>query len=150
IRLISGASPFCETFFDEVRVPARNVVGGVGRGWTVAKAVLAHERHLISRARDAAADREEPLARLARRYLGDDPVVRDRIALLDIDLLCSRLLLRRSDVSPSVLKLVGTDVSQRRQELAIEIRGFAGLGWEGPGFEPDELAATRTWLRSRA
>ena len=52
IRLISGSSPFCETFFDEVRVPKKNLVGRPGAGWTIAKRLLQHERALISEMRD--------------------------------------------------------------------------------------------------
>src|SRR5690606_10259736 len=48
IQLISGSSPFCETFLTDVRVPVRNVVGKVNGGWTVAKALLAHERTMIA------------------------------------------------------------------------------------------------------
>ena len=48
IRLISGASPFCETFFDNVRVPAANLVGRLNDGWTIAKRLLQHERTMIS------------------------------------------------------------------------------------------------------
>jgi len=61
IRLISGASPFCETFFDDVRVPVENLVGQPGAGWTIAKYLLKHERTLIAHARDAAIASEEPL-----------------------------------------------------------------------------------------
>src|SRR6185436_19843488 len=48
IRLISGASPFCETFLQDVRIPVTNVVGEVNGGWTVAKALLGHERGMIA------------------------------------------------------------------------------------------------------
>ena len=48
ILLISGYSPFCETFFDNVRVPKSHVVGTVNRGWDVAKYLLQHERAMIS------------------------------------------------------------------------------------------------------
>src|SRR4029079_5122091 len=48
IRLISGKSPFCETIFDDVRVPAKNVLGKIHGGWTVAKALLGYERSMIA------------------------------------------------------------------------------------------------------
>ena len=48
IQLISGASPFCETYFENVRVPKANVLGGIDGGWTVAKALLGHERNMIA------------------------------------------------------------------------------------------------------
>ena len=48
ILLISGNSPFCETFFDDVKVPKDQVVGEVNRGWDVAKYLLGHEREMIA------------------------------------------------------------------------------------------------------
>ena len=47
IRLISGSSPFCETFFDNVRVPKDNLVGELNKGWDIAKYLLTHEREMI-------------------------------------------------------------------------------------------------------
>ena len=49
-----------------------------------------------------------------------------------------------------MFKLYGTELNKRRRELMVEILGYQGLGWEGDGFAPSELARTRTWLRSRA
>jgi acyl-CoA dehydrogenase len=160
IRLISGASPFCETLFEGVRVPARNVVGAPNRGWEVAKAVLGHERALISEARSERSD-GATLEDLARRYgVLDNPVLRDRLTQLSIDLMAQRLTLRRASeatqpagnpgAETSMLKLYGTEVSKRRHELMVAIAGFQGLGWSGEGFAVDELARTRAWLRSRA
>ena len=48
ILLITGNSPFCETFFDDVKVPKDQVVGEVNKGWDVAKYLLGHEREMIS------------------------------------------------------------------------------------------------------
>ena len=47
IKLISGKSPFCETFFDSVKVPKENLVGKLNEGWTIAKYLLTHERQMI-------------------------------------------------------------------------------------------------------
>ncbi len=167
IRLISGASPFCETFFTAVRVPARNLVGQAGAGWTIAKALLAHERAAISRLRDGAVQEEEPLEVLARRCVGADaegriadPVLRDRIAQVNLDALCNRLALQRSTEAEragrepgpgsSMAKLYGTEINKRRKELRVAIQGWRGMGWEGDAFTPDELKSVRDWLRSRA
>ena len=49
----------------------------------------------------------------------------------------------------SIFKLYGTELNQRRRELMVQIAGPQALGWEGPGFEPEELGLTRDWLRSR-
>ena len=48
ITLISGKSPFCETFFDDAKAPVKDLVGGLNKGWTVAKRLLEHERTMIS------------------------------------------------------------------------------------------------------
>jgi alkylation response protein AidB-like acyl-CoA dehydrogenase len=164
IRLISGASPFCETFLSDVRVPVKNVVGDENRGWAMARALLAHERTMIGdlfKERDDAAR----LVTAAREHLGDDggriadALVRDRIAALEIDQLCLDLTMdrARSGVKAghkpghesSIFKLVGTELNQQRRDLLCSILGPQALGWEGAGFEPDELKATRDWLRSR-
>jgi acyl-CoA dehydrogenase len=167
IRLLSGASPFCETFFADVRVPARNLIGRPGQGWEIAKAVLAHERSLISHARDVAAEQEEPLESLARRLLGTtpdgriaDPILRDRVVQANLDTLASKLTLARSAEAmkggrppgpeTSMLKLYGTELGKRRTELKVILAGVQGLGWEGEGFTDEELRHTREWLRSRA
>jgi alkylation response protein AidB-like acyl-CoA dehydrogenase len=154
ITLISGASPFCETTFEGVRVPAANVVGRAGEGWEVAKAVLEHERALISSMRDERSAAGEPVEDVARAYGAlQDPVLRDRIAQLDVDLLASRLTVARAGQGgpvTSMLKLYGTEVSKRRYELLVSAMGYRGLGWSGEPFTAPELDRTRSWLRSRA
>jgi len=164
IKLISGASPFCETFIENVRVPARNVVGAVNGGWAIAKMLLRFERNMIA---DVFKEREDRsrLVTMAHRYLTnengrlDDPIVRDRIAQIEIDQLCMDLTLARSreqvkigrppGPETSIFKLYGTELNQRRRELMVQIAGPQALGWDGPGFTPDELGLTRDWLRSR-
>ena len=170
IVLISGASPFCETFFDDVRVPVANVVGKIDGGWTVAKALLGHERSMIADAFGAPTGRARGkgsfLAELARRYLdgagGPLPalVLRDQIAQNEMDSRAFALTVQRSrdaakaghkpGPESSLFKVYATELNQRRYELMVRLAGPQGLGWEGPGFEPDELERTREWLRSRA
>jgi alkylation response protein AidB-like acyl-CoA dehydrogenase len=154
IRLISGASPFCETLFEGVRVPARNVVGVPNHGWEVAKAVLVHERTLISAMRDARSNEGDSPASIARAYGAlEDAVTRDRVAQLEIDLLANRLTMQRASGGgplSSALKLYGTEVSKRRYQLLVELLGYQGLGAGGDGFDAKELHRTRGWLRSRA
>ena len=50
----------------------------------------------------------------------------------------------------SVLKVCGSELKQRRWTMQMQVAGPHALGWEGPGFEPKELDATRQWLRSKA
>lgn len=60
IRMISGASPFCETFFTDVKVPKANLVGEEGQGWTIGKRLLQHERTNLSGGQPGAAHGREP------------------------------------------------------------------------------------------
>ncbi|MFI5397195.1 MAG: acyl-CoA dehydrogenase family protein [Candidatus Binatia bacterium] len=164
ILLISGSSPFCETFLDNVRVPRSQVVGQVNGGWAMAKALLGHERTMIA---DIFKDRVpgNPLLDLARRYVPGseariaDPIIRDRITQLDMDAACLDLTLKRSQdgvkaghkpgPETSIFKYYGTEMNMRRRELMVAIAGPQALGWQGPGFDDGELTLTRDWLRSR-
>ena len=166
IALISGRSPFCETFFDDMRVPARNVVGEVDQGWTVAKALLGYERNMIGDAMGSELlTAEQRLLDRARRAY-DAPsgplpaAARDELAQWAMDERCFRLTNARIGESveaghapgpeSSTLKVYGSELKQRRWELAMSIAGPDGLGWEGPGFDDVDVETTRQWLRSRA
>ena len=164
IRLISGASPFCETFFENVRVPASHVVGEVNGGWTVAKALLGHERSMIGGMGSRAARARLP--QMAKTYVGErdgriaDPALRERVIQNELDALSYGLTVKRHrdaleaghqpGPESSMFKYYGTELNMRREELMLSIRGPQSLGWEGEGFEADELLQTRAWLRSRA
>lgn len=165
-QLISGRSPFCETFFEEVRVPVSNVVGEIDAGWTVAKFVLEYERSTHGAVfSSAGTDEESPLVAAGRRYLGEedgriaDPVFRDRVAQLEMDRICFEATIARirarieSGQKPgpesSLLKLYASEFNMRRKHLLTEILGLQAMGWEGEGFAGEELEATRDWLRSR-
>jgi alkylation response protein AidB-like acyl-CoA dehydrogenase len=169
IRLISGASPFCETRFDHVRVPIANVVHRIDAGWTVAKALLGHERNMIADVFGGGArkpgERGSALAALARRYLDGgsaelpDPALRAEISRCEMDERALALTVQRSrdaakaghepGAESSLFKVYATELNKRRTELMVKIAGPAGLGWEGPGFDEEELARTRFWLRAR-
>jgi len=168
IKLISGSSPFCETHFTDVRVPRKNVVHKVNAGWTVAKALLGHERTMVAEAFGSgggAAGRRGTLGDRAKHHLGSedgrlaDPVVRDQLAQLEMDTRAFGLTMQRArdaakaghqpGPESSIFKVYGTEVNMRRQELLVRIAGPQGLGWEGPGFDAEDLATTRDWLRSR-
>jgi alkylation response protein AidB-like acyl-CoA dehydrogenase len=171
VKLISGKSPFCETRFDDVRVPVKNVLGEIDGGWTVAKALLGHERSMIADVfggtarRKRAKGQASPLVETGREYLGSesgvlpDPVLRDEIAQCELDDRAFKLTVQRArdaakaghqpGSESSLFKVYATELNQRRTDLMVRIAGPSGLGWEGPGFEEEELARTRTWLRAR-
>lgn len=165
IRLISGASPFCETFIENVRVPMNNLVGGLNNGWTIAKKLLEHERKMIASIGERQRGAERSLPDLAKSYSGTrdgrvaDPVLRDRIAQQEIDQRAFQLTQRRAaeeakggspGPASAMLKYYGTELNKRKFELLLRSVGTQALGWEGDGFAPDELRVTREWLRSKA
>ena len=166
IRLISGPSAFCQTFFDDVRVPKDNIMGQLGQGWTLAKQLLQHERQALGSIGRGDARRALTLPELAAQEIGvnaagqiDDPVLRDQVAQCELDSLALRLTMSRSADEAragrgsahiaSTLKLYGSELTNRRHELMISIRGADGIGWEGPGFTPAALRTTRQWLRAK-
>jgi alkylation response protein AidB-like acyl-CoA dehydrogenase len=172
IPLISGKSPFCETRFDEVRVPVANVIAEINGGWTVAKALLGHERSMIAEVFGHSSDRGgkskggSALASLARQYVDDaadgslgDRVMRDEIAQTEMDARLFGLTVQRTSDSTkaghqpgpesSMFKVYATELNKRRTELMVRIAGPQGLGWDGDGFDEEELQRTRDWLRAR-
>lgn len=172
IQLISGASPFCETFFDNVKVPAANLVGQVNDGWTIAKRLLQHERTMISSFglssgqtdRGGVTSTLDSVEGAAKAYRGDegrlsDPVLRDEIARFKIDSAAFAYTSQRSvqetkqggpNATSSMLKYYGCELNKRRYELLLRSLGSQSLGWEGEGFADNELQVTREWLRSKA
>jgi alkylation response protein AidB-like acyl-CoA dehydrogenase len=173
ILLINGTTPFCETFFTEVRVPKENLVGPLNGGWTIAKRLLQHERQGISGAgqltpgAQAGSVGGPALEVLAKDYVGvdesgrlADPDLRTRITEHLMEAQAFQLTGRRaseenrSNSGPSavssILKNVGSKVRQERAELTVEVLGAQGLGWTGEGFGPDEIMATRAWLRGKS
>jgi alkylation response protein AidB-like acyl-CoA dehydrogenase len=173
ILLINGTTPFCETFFTDVKVPKENLVGPLNGGWTIAKRLLQHERQGISGAgqltpgAQAGSMGGPPLEALARTYVGLDET--GRLADADLRTRITQHLMEersfqltgrrandesRSNSGPSavssILKNVGSKVRQERAELTVEVLGQQGLGWTGEGFAPDEIMATRAWLRGKS
>ena len=163
ITLISGKSPFCETFFDDVRVEKRNLVGELHGGWTIAKYLLTHERDMIGAMGEVA--QPPKLGQFAAQAVGldaggklDDPVLRADLARFEIDEVAFRMLLERSgDLArqgkghpafSSVLKYYGAELKKRRYELLMAAGGSAALEWEGERSAGGELA--REWLRAKA
>ena len=166
IKLISGSSPFCQTFFEDVSVPKRNLVGPRGGGWTIAKRLLQHERSLIGTGGlGLSGTTGGALDSLAKDYLGEldgrvaDPIVRDRVAQQMMDSRCFTSTVRRSGdevkaghgsgAAASFFKYFGTEMNKHKYEILVSILGSQAFGWEGEGFSDVELATTREWLRSK-
>jgi alkylation response protein AidB-like acyl-CoA dehydrogenase len=169
IKLISGDSPFCETFFTDVKIPKENLVGKVGGGWEIAKRLLQYERQNISGgfgggggAGGAAGD----LGQIAKRYIGVDKAgavadadLRGRITRNKMDFQAFYLTIARvaaesransgPSAATSIIKFAAATLAQERSELMVEAMGHQALGWEGDGFAPGEVMATRGWLRSK-
>jgi alkylation response protein AidB-like acyl-CoA dehydrogenase len=143
------------------------VVGTINQGWTVAKALLGHERSMIADIGKGLGgpSTERGTADLARAYVGEvdgqiaDALVRDRVAQLEMDQRCLDWTLARArdtakagqppGPESSIFKYYGTELNKRRRELKVSILGPQALGWEGEGFSREELELTREWLRSR-
>lgn len=165
ITMISGASPFCETFFTDAQVPKGNLVGELNKGWTIAKRLLQHERDMISGMGMGSGGGGGGLVDLARDYVGNDngriadAATRDAVVRQKMDSHAFGITLQRTTAeakagqgmgaASSIFKYYGTELNKRRNELIIEVLGTQGLGWEGDSFTPDEIDATRSWLRSK-
>ena len=163
ITLISGKSPFCETFFDDVRVEKENLVGTLNRGWDVAKYLLAHERTMIGAIGELGGGR--PLGQVATGSIGmddegrlDDGMLRARIAEMEIDAAAFRLAMERAGdqvkvgqahpAIASMLKYYGSELNKRRHELLMAAGGSDALEWEGERSRGGKAA--RDWLRTKA
>jgi acyl-CoA dehydrogenase len=161
IVLISGKSPFCETFFDDVRVPKENLVGELNKGWDVAKYLLTHEREMIS---GMGLNFGRPLGQVAADTVGvendtlADPLLRSEIAAFDIDAAAFQFALERvGDLAKakqahpaisSVLKYYGAELNKRRHELLMSAGGSDALEWESERSRGGDAA--RSWLRTKA
>jgi len=163
IPLISGESPFCETFFTDVKVPKANLVGRVNGGWEIAKRLLQYERQNISAGfgeGGSAGGASGDLAEIAKRYGADDADLRARIIRNKMDFAALRQTIARSaaesragngpSAATSIIKYAAAEFAKERSELMVEALGHQGLGWQGEGYETSEILAVRGWLRTKA
>lgn len=164
ITLISGKSPFCETFFDDVKVPKDQLVGEKNRGWDIAKYLLTHEREMIGGLGDSGLGAGRGPGELAVQSIGADETgrlkdvrLRSEIAKSELDGWAFLLTLERAKdeakagqgvgAQSSMLKYYGTELNKRRLELMMASRGLDALEWEGEASHDGQLA--RTWLRTK-
>ncbi len=166
IRLIAGASPFCETFFNDAVAEKGDLLGKLNDGWSVVKRLLQHERQSQTGSRPVAVVKET-IQEVAKGYVGvddegrlDDADLRTRLADHIMDSKAHSLTISRItaeakgkvevSAAASILKNSATRVAQTRAELTMEIMGSQGLGWEGGEFTRDELDNVRSWLSGKA
>ena len=160
IRLISGYSPFTQTFFDNVKVPKENLLGELNKGWTIAKYLLTHERNMIG---GMGTQRVTPLSQLAVKHVGlasgqlAEPALRTDIARFEMDAMAFALTMSRvtdeakagneTGAMSSMLKYYGTELNKRRAELTLSVTGSEGLKF-GDAHSEEQLASM--WLRTKA
>jgi acyl-CoA dehydrogenase len=164
ILLISGYSPFCETFFDDVKVPKENLVGTLNKGWDVAKYLLGHEREMIS-GMGLGGGSKNPLIEGALATIGvdhdgklADPLLRAQIAQFEVRSKAFAAMSERfidelkagkaHPAGPSMMKYYGTELNKSRHELMMAAGGSDALEWESE--RSDGGAAPRAWLRTKA
>ncbi|MBP6380676.1 MAG: acyl-CoA dehydrogenase family protein [Sphingorhabdus sp.] len=156
IKLISGNSPFCETFFDNVVVPKHQIVGELNRGWDVAKYLLGHEREMIS-----GMGGDGGTASLGGGFkdaLGDEPILRAQLAMFDVESLAFRAHSERfmdewktgtaHPAYSNLMKYIGTELNKKRHELVMAAGGSDALEWESERSKGGKRA--RDWLRTKA
>ncbi|WP_066546252.1 MULTISPECIES: acyl-CoA dehydrogenase family protein [unclassified Sphingomonas] len=164
ILLISGYSPFCETFFDNVKVPKKNLVHQLNKGWDVAKYLLGHEREMIS-GMGLGQTGGNPMIDSAIATVGldhdgrlADPILRGQIALFEVRAKAFSAMSERfidelkagraHPAQPSMMKYYGTELNKARHELAMAAGGSDALEWESE--RSNKGAAPRAWLRTKA
>ena len=160
IKLISGNSPFCETVFEDVKVPKENLVGELSQGWSIAKYLLTHEREMIGGFGLTRAG-SETLGQTAARVIGAsdgrlaEGGIRAAIAAFEIDEMAFALTIERvvdeakagqgTGAASSLLKLYGTELNKARNELLMAVGGSDALAWGPEGKEK----LVQHWLRSK-
>ena len=156
IKLISGKSPFCETFFEDVKVRKDQLVGELNKGWTIAKYLLTHEREMIG---GQGQDVARPLSEVAAAMVGledgklADPMLRAQVIEAEIDDWAFGQTVKRKlgeakagaslGADSSMLKYYGTELNKRRFELMMDAAGHDGLEWDGEG------GVASQWLRTK-
>ena len=163
ITLISGKSPFCETFFDNVKASKDNLIGELNAGWAIAKALLQHERAFISNFGLAAAmGSGKDLVSIAKKHVGEEngkisnSFYRCEIASHKIKEHAFGLTLKRAgdeggkaSATASMFKLYGTEHNKKRHELMVSAMGVDGVAWDGDEFDKEDKDLTRAWLRTK-
>ena len=167
IRLISGSSPFGETFFDDAIADKDNLVGELNKGWSVGKRLLQYERSGIGGLNGGARPTQpgSGLVEIASNYVGeregkiDDSAIREKVTTLNMNRAAFRLTAQRANAenksgtpgaATSIFKLYGAALQQDGAELKRELMGFKGLGVGGTEFSEMEITSVEEWLHTKA
>ncbi|MEZ5558188.1 MAG: acyl-CoA dehydrogenase family protein [Pseudomonadales bacterium] len=169
IRLISGNSPFCETFFDNAIAQKEDLVGQLNKGWTVGKRLLQFERSGIGGLTGGGGARRgatgAALVKTAKEYVGEDKGriadadVREALLKHNITSHAFQLTAQRANeenksgtpgATTSIFKYVGARLQQNSADFRRQFMGVRGLGVDANAFTEEELAATSEWLGSKA
>ena len=161
IKLISGKSPFCETFFDNVKVPKENLIGTLNEGWSIAKYLLTHERQMIGGVGET--DQRRELHDIAKDHLPmkdgkiSDAILRSELTVQDMNDKIFEMTIQRimdeaktgvnAGALSSFFKYYGTEQNVSRMELMTAITGSDGLIWEGN--DKDAMNQARLFCRSK-
>tara|TARA_B100000530_G_scaffold99714_1_gene61794 strand:+ start:1433 stop:2626 length:1194 start_codon:yes stop_codon:yes gene_type:complete len=161
IKLISGKSPFCETFFDNVKVPKTNMIGTLNDGWTIAKYLLTHERKMIGGVGET--DIKQEISKIAKEKIGissgqlKDSFLRPQIAKFEMnesifDITIQRIMDedksgKKAALLSSFFKYYGTELNIKREELLMQIGGTDSLLWVAN--ENNDADAARKFCRSK-
>lgn len=167
IKLISGDSPFCQVFFDDVKAKKEDLVGKLNEGWTVGKRLLQFERSSIgSGSIGIGSSVGVNLIDIAQRYRGneegkiDDPFLRNEVIQHEMNSRAFNATTQRimaeaktgktPGFATSVMKYYSSEMTKKKSEMMVSILGPNGLGSEGDEFNSQELAITKRWLFDKA
>lgn len=170
IALISGASPFCETVFEDAIVPAGDLLGGLDRGWTVGKRLLQFERSThaginISGSQGGRTE-ESRLPELVKQYVGlvdgkvAEPAMRNRLVVHDMNTRAQQITQQRAvaelqshapGFTSSAVKLTNALNIQDGDEILMDAMGTQGYRWNSEsGAAEEEVAAMKKWLYQKS
>jgi alkylation response protein AidB-like acyl-CoA dehydrogenase len=171
IKQVNGSLEFCQEFFDDVRLPPDSVVGEVNDGWTVALALLAHERNAVgggspyvsgrnylAEGADGAFD-ASCVKIVTARGTADDPVARQLVAEAHVLDVVQRGLVQRVSLgmetgalvgqSAAITKLFTATSAERKTTIRLELAGADALTWPS-GAETIGRGAGEAWLERQA
>ena len=169
IRLLSGASPFNETVFNNALADSADVIGGVDNGWSAGKRLLQFERSTHAGintsgsqgGRNTRDDTKEIVLKYSPIQSGRlaDSATRARLLEFQMKKAAQSLTQKRTieetrarapGFTSSAVKLSNALIEQERDEMIVQVMGSLGIGWSGEPFSDQEIDATRTWLKQKS